>query len=239
MVMLALRTGEEWKFIQKYLKENISWSRQKQSKIHTTHGLCECCASFAQHNMLCCANFAQAWSSCLLKAISSSFQLQIVHGLKSWILDFLSFEMVYSIFLLAAYVGQLQKEIHLTVQKGCEITSQQNGDFAALYKMLPSARSDWIVMAVTSSFQLRIAHCLKHWIIDFLSFEMVYSMHHLDFKSNLLEVVVHHILIGGMVGLGYRDGFPMLSALVCVCHDLRLSSSHDLTKLLYYVVYQP
>ena len=44
----------------------------------------------------CCANFAQAWSSCLPKAISSSFQLQIVHGLKRWILDFLSFEMVYS-----------------------------------------------------------------------------------------------------------------------------------------------
>ncbi|RVW68543.1 hypothetical protein CK203_063686 [Vitis vinifera] len=43
-----------------------------------------------------CENFAQAWSSCLPKAISSSFQLQIVHSLKSWILDFLSFEMVYS-----------------------------------------------------------------------------------------------------------------------------------------------
>ena len=37
-----------------------------------------------------------AWCSCLPKAISSSFQLQIIHGLKSWILDFLSFQMVYS-----------------------------------------------------------------------------------------------------------------------------------------------
>ena len=37
-----------------------------------------------------CEIFAQAWSSCLPKAISSSFQLQIVHGLKRWILDFLS-----------------------------------------------------------------------------------------------------------------------------------------------------
>ena len=44
----------------------------------------------------CCANFAQAWSSCIPKAISLLFQLQIVHGLKFWILDFLSFEMVYS-----------------------------------------------------------------------------------------------------------------------------------------------
>ena len=87
------------------------------------HGLCEfgrCCASFAQasHKLKvlcefrtsfaqaegvvqisrCCANFAQAWSSCLTKAISSSFQLQIVHGLKRWILDFLSFEMVYTMY---------------------------------------------------------------------------------------------------------------------------------------------
>ncbi|RVW79289.1 hypothetical protein CK203_054842 [Vitis vinifera] len=30
---------------------------------------------------------------CLPKAISSSFQLQIIHGLKRWILDFLSFQM--------------------------------------------------------------------------------------------------------------------------------------------------
>ena len=37
-----------------------------------------------------------AWCSCLPKAISSSFQLQIIHGLKRWILEFLSFEMVYS-----------------------------------------------------------------------------------------------------------------------------------------------
>ena len=66
--------------------------------------------------------------------------------------------------------------------------------------------------------------------------------------GNPLEVVVHHLLIGRMDGLGYQDGFPMVSALVCmvihwigpmVSHDLRLSSSHDLTKLLHYVVSQP
>ena len=86
-------------------------------------------------------------------------------------------------FQLAVYIGHFQKEVHPTVQKGCGITSQQKGDFAALCKMLPSARSDWLEMAATSSFQLRIAHCLKHWIVDFLSFEMVYSMHQLDFRK--------------------------------------------------------
>ena len=66
--------------------------------------------------------------------------------------------------------------------------------------------------------------------------------------GNPLEVVVHHLPIRGMVGLGYQDGFPMVSALVCmvthwigpmVSHDLRLSSSHDLAKLLHCVVSQP
>ena len=66
--------------------------------------------------------------------------------------------------------------------------------------------------------------------------------------GNPLEVVVHYLLIGGIVGLSYRDEFPMVSALVCivthwtrptVSHDLRLSISHDLTKLLHCVVSQP
>ena len=66
--------------------------------------------------------------------------------------------------------------------------------------------------------------------------------------GNPLKIVVHHLLIGGMIGIGYQDRFLMVSALVCmithltgptVSHDLRLSSSHDLTKLLHYVVSQP
>ena len=76
-------------------------------------------------------------------------------------------------------------------QNGCEILqtnkmaaksfrsqrliSQPKADFAAL-RNWPSAWSDLLAMAVTPSFQLRIVHCLKHWIFDFLSFEMVYSM---------------------------------------------------------------
>ena len=41
-------------------------------------------------------NVNYSWCSCLPKAISSSFQLQIIHGLKLWIFDFLSFQMIYS-----------------------------------------------------------------------------------------------------------------------------------------------
>ena len=66
--------------------------------------------------------------------------------------------------------------------------------------------------------------------------------------GNPLESVRYYLLIGGMAGLGYWDGFPMVSALVrmvthwtrpIVSHDLRLSSNHDLTKLFHYVVSQP
>ena len=66
--------------------------------------------------------------------------------------------------------------------------------------------------------------------------------------GNTLKVVVHHLLIGGITSLGYRDGFPMVSALVCmvthwtrpmVSHELRLLLSHDLTKLFHCVVSQP
>ena len=38
-------------------------------------------------------------------------------------------------------------------------------------------------MAVTPSFQLWIVHHLKHWIFDFLSFEMTYRMHKLDSRK--------------------------------------------------------
>ena len=56
--------------------------------------------------------------------------------------------------------------------------------------------------------------------------------------GNALEVVGHHLLIGGMIGLGHRDGFPMVSMIthltgLIMSHDLRLSSSHDFTKLLF------
>ena len=66
--------------------------------------------------------------------------------------------------------------------------------------------------------------------------------------NNSLEVVVHHLLIGRMISLDCWDGVPMVSALVymiihwirsTVSHDIRISSKHDFTNLLYYIVSQP
>ena len=62
--------------------------------------------------------------------------------------------------------------------------------------------------------------------------------------GNPLEVVVHHLLIGGIAGLGYWDEFPMMSALVCVVtywtiltmnHDTRISNCYDSRS--YYVAW--
>ena len=81
--------GEEWKFIQKYLKKRSHVELAKQRRFRTKDAWAG-------------ANFAQAEGVVRIshkpKAISSLFQLQIVHGLKRWILDFLSFEMVYSMY---------------------------------------------------------------------------------------------------------------------------------------------
>nr|CAN75053.1 hypothetical protein VITISV_018212 [Vitis vinifera] len=60
-------------------------------------------------------------------------------------------------------------EISQTHKKGCEITSQQKADFAALRSWL-SACSVRLPTAVTPSFQLQIVHRLNHWISEFLRF---------------------------------------------------------------------
>ena len=103
---------------------------------------------------------------------------------------------------------------------------------------------------------LNILHCtwlrcirsciedLSHWF--FANRWLVHN--HFMGLGNPLEIVMHHLLIEGMTSLSYWDGFPMVSALMCMVthwtgptmsHDLRLSSSHDLTKLFHCVVSQP
>ncbi|RVX20803.1 hypothetical protein CK203_002380 [Vitis vinifera] len=49
-----------------------------------------------------CNILPSAWSDLLAMAITPSFQLRIMHRLKHWIGDFLSFETTYSIFLFAS-----------------------------------------------------------------------------------------------------------------------------------------
>ena len=96
--------------------------------------------------------------------------------------------------------------------------------------------------------------CIKRYIEDLSngSFQIddLFTIVHNRFMGldNLLDVVVHHFLIGKMIGLDYQDEFLIVNTLVCMVthwtwstmsHDLRLSSSHDLTKLLHCVISQP
>ena len=84
--------------------------------------------------------------------------------------------------MLVANIGKLQEKFRCTVQNGCEIFAAKGQHFHSKKvisqpcKILPSAWSDLLAMAVTPSFQLRIVHRLKHWILDFPRFEMVYRM---------------------------------------------------------------
>ncbi|WKA12950.1 hypothetical protein VitviT2T_030291 [Vitis vinifera] len=85
-----------------------------------------------------------------------------------------------------ANIGKLQEKFHSkgAVKFRSKKTTflQPKTDFAAVQNF-PSAWSDRIPMAVTPSFQLQIMHHLKHWIVDFLSFETTYSMHKLNYKK--------------------------------------------------------
>ena len=94
--MVGRLQGEEWKFIQKYLKKNIQKCRSqlsgsfRRTPVH--------CAKWLRNSRSkrlisqLCKNLPSTWSDLLAMAITPSFQLQIVHRLKHWIVDFLSFE---------------------------------------------------------------------------------------------------------------------------------------------------
>ena len=54
------------------------------------------------------------------------------------------------------------------------------------FRSLRNCLSTWcgcLPMDITSSFQLRFAHRLKHWTSDFLIFEKKYSLHKMDFRK--------------------------------------------------------
>ena len=85
-----------------------------------------------------------------------------------------------------ANIGKLQENTHALCKMAAKISQQIGQDFRSKRlisqpcKNLPLTWSDFLVMAVTPSFQLQIVHCLKHWIVDFLSFETTYRMHKLN-----------------------------------------------------------
>ena len=85
---------------------------------------------------------------------------------------------------------KLHQKIHRKISKLESAKTEENSHHAwvvriwkVLCEIFAQAWSSWLPKAIYSSFQLQIVHSLKRWIIDFLSFEMVYSLHHLDFRK--------------------------------------------------------
>ena len=109
---------------------------------------------------------------------------------------------------------------------------------------------------LTSIFGLYIFHCtwlrcIRNFTKDlshgFLISRWLVHSQCMDL-DNSFKVVMHYLLIGKITSLGHQDGFPMVSPLVCIVahwirpkmnHDIRLSSCHEFTKLLYCIVSQP
>ena len=59
-------------------------------------------------------------------------------------------------------------------------------NFRKLISQLRNFRSAWcdcLQMAITSSFQLRFAHCLKRWTPDFPRFKTIYSVYKMDSRK--------------------------------------------------------
>nr|CAN67104.1 hypothetical protein VITISV_022941 [Vitis vinifera] len=85
-----------------------------------------------------------------------------------------------------ANIGKLQEKFHskraAKFRSKRTTFSQPKADFAAVQNF-PSAWSDRLPMAITPSFQLRIIHRLKHWIVDFLSLETTYNLHKLNSRK--------------------------------------------------------
>ena len=93
--------GEEWKFIQKYLKKNIQKCRSQISGNfrRNSRALCKMAVkSFRNKRVISqsCNILPSAWSDLIAMDVTPSFQLRIVHHLKHWIVDFLIFEKTYS-----------------------------------------------------------------------------------------------------------------------------------------------
>ena len=112
-LMVGGLQGEEWKFIQKYLKKNIPKCRLQISGSIKDH--------FAGENGVCeISQMHKRAAKSLHNNMLSSQGCEV-----GFHLEVLSSQ-------LAAYIGQLQEGIHNTVKKGCEIISQQKGDSATL-----------------------------------------------------------------------------------------------------------
>ena len=149
--------GEEWKFIKKYLKKR---SKSVGCKYR------EALRTISQ-----------------VKTRSARFRRRSKRAAK-WFRS--AAKLAFSLRCSASNVSQISGNFRRNSTALCKIAAKwfrSKRVISQLCKILHSTWSDWLPMAVTPSFQLRIVHRLKHWIVNFLSFEMKYSMHKLDSRK--------------------------------------------------------
>ena len=98
--------------------------------------------------------------------------------------------------------------------------SQPKADFATILLWFrspwnwPLAWCDRLPMALTPSFQLRIAYCLKHWIFDFPSIEMTYSIHNL--RSRKCSKSGWQFLSSWMLHVRFLSLLSLLAFMICL-----------------------
>ena len=97
---------------------------------------------------------------------------------------------------------------------------QPKADFAALLLWFRSqglishsAWCDLILMAITSSFELRFIHRLKCWIPDFPSFETTYSMN--EMNSRKCSKCVQELLFSWILHVRFLSLLSLLAFLIC------------------------
>ena len=106
-------TRRRMEIIQKYLKKNIqSVGRKYREALRTISQVKTRSARFRRRTKRAAKSLRS--KRLISQCCEVGFQLEVLS------------------FLRVAYIGKLQEEFHSTVQKGCEIISQQKGDFATL-----------------------------------------------------------------------------------------------------------
>ena len=103
--MIGGLQGENWDLNIKYLKQNIKICRLQISGNfrRNSRALCKMAAkSFCSRRVISqpCNILPSTWSDLIAMAVTPSFQLQIMHRLKHWIVDFLGFETTYRMYKL-------------------------------------------------------------------------------------------------------------------------------------------
>ena len=111
----------------------------------------------------------------------------------------------------ATWRTQFRSQRLISQPSSCDFATK--GWFHSL-RNWPSAWCDWLPMALTPWFQLRIKHRLKRWITDFPSFETTYSIHKLS--SRKCSKSAWKLLFSWMLPVRFLSLFSLFAFMICL-----------------------